>query len=283
MFAMSDAIEAADLTPRDADTGTAASAARPTSPIVAAGALSHSTPEGRIFPALPAGAADNRAELSYYPPLLRRAHRDEELISVLGEELGQAALIRARTEGISRKLAGLPRPLLAPPNDGLVGGGGQEFARVVAMSDTHSFHSYVHLPPGDVLIHAGDIVGNYGEGYDIGGDLRSFVAWLQGVAPAYTDVVFIAGNHDTLLDPDRRHAEHEAARRIIGSLPLNVTYIENGSCDVMGGRLRIWGSPVTECRQESMGKRYYSNAFERSRAERSRLYGTIPDDGSVDI
>ena len=73
-------------------------------------------------------------------------------------------------------------------------------------------------------------------------------------------------------------------RRLIGSgLPPNVTYIENGSCDVMSGRLRIWGSPMTECRQESMGKRYYSNAFERPRAERARVYGAIPDDGSVDI
>ena len=40
---------------------------------------------------------------------------------------------------------------------------------------------------------------------------------------------------------------------------------------------------MTECRQESMGKRYYSNGFERPRAERARLYGEIPDDGSVDI
>jgi UDP-2,3-diacylglucosamine pyrophosphatase LpxH len=53
---------------------------------------------------------------------------------------------------------------------------------------------------GDVLIHAGDIVGNYGKGYDIVSDLRSFVAWLQRVAPSYEHVVFIAGNHDTLLD-----------------------------------------------------------------------------------
>ena len=142
----------------------------------------------------------------------------------------------------------------------------------------------MEVPGGDVLIHAGDIVANYGKGYDIAGDLRSFVNWLQRISPAYKDVVFIAGNHDTLLDPDCRHAEHEAARRMFRSeLPPNVTYIENRSCDVMGGRLRIWGSPVTECRQESIGKRYYSNAFERPRVERARLYDTIPDDGSVDI
>ena len=46
----------------------------------------------------------------------------------------------------------------------------------------------------------------------------------------------------------------------------------------MGGRLKIWGSPVTECRLESMGKRYYSNAFERPKAERTRVYSAIPAD-----
>ena len=273
-FAMSDAIEAADLTPQGVVTG---SAPPPTSP---APKKSKQPAGTRLFPTLPAGATDNRAELSYYPPLLRRAQRNQELMSLMGEQ--HKTLIHAQTDSVSRMLAGLPRPLLAPPNE--ADGSGQEYARVVAISDTHSYHENMHLPPGDVLIHAGDIVGNYGKGYDIVRDFRSFVAWLQGVAASYKDVVFIAGNHDTLVDPDCTHAEHEEIRRIIASeLPPNVAYIENSSCEVMGGRLRIWGSPVTECRQESMGKRYYSNGFERPRAERARLYGEIPDDGSVDI
>jgi len=235
------------------------------------------------LPTLPPGVADNRAELSCYPPLLQREHRDEELLSLLGSEQHQAAtVIRAQTESISRMLADLPRPLLAPSAE--AAGSGQEFARIVAISDTHSYHDNMHLPLGDVLIHAGDIVGNYGEGYDIVGDLRSFVAWLQGIAPSYKHVVFIAGNHDTLLDRGCQHPQHEEMRRMLASeLPPNVTYLENESCDVMNGRLRVWGSPVTECRRESMGKRFYSNAFERPRAERARLYATVPDDGSVDI
>ena len=272
-FTMSDAIEAADLVSQGVVTGSAL-------PPAPSAKRCNQPASLRLFPALPAGATDNRAELSYYPPLLRRAQRNQELISVMSEQ--HKTLIRAQTESVSRMLAGLPRPLLASLNE--AGESGQEYARVVAISDTHSYHEDMHLPPGDVLIHASVIVGNYGKGYDIVGDFRSFVGWLQGVAPSYKDVVFIAGNHDTLLDPECRHAEHEEMCRIIASaLPSNVTYIENSSCDVMTGRLRIWGSPVTECRQESMGKRYYSNAFERPRAERVRLYGEIPDDGSVDI
>ncbi len=101
----------------------------------------------RAFPRLPAGAADNRAELSYYPPLLRRAHRDETLLSLLAGERHQAAnVICAQTESISRMLAGLPRPLLAP-SSAEASGSGQEFARVVAISDTHSYHDdNMHLP-----------------------------------------------------------------------------------------------------------------------------------------
>ena len=71
----------------------------------------------------------------------------------------------------------------------------------MAISDTHSYHSRMELPAGDVLIHGGDIVGNYGKEYDIAADMRSFVSWLYKVAPRYTEVVFVAGNHDTLLDP----------------------------------------------------------------------------------
>ncbi len=287
MFAMSDAIEAADLTPRATQAG-AESAPRPppsapAEPTTQPVAPDAAAPGARTFPTLPAGAVDNRAELSYYPPLLRRASRDEELLSLLGGERHQAAtVIRAQTEAISQMLAGLPRPLLASSTE--TRGSDQQFARVVAISDTHSYHDNMYLPPGDVLIHAGDIVGNYGQGYDIVGDLRSFLAWLQGVAPSFKHVVFIAGNHDTLLDRACRHPQHEEMRRMLASeLPPNVTYLENDSCDVMNGRLRIWGSPVTECRRESMGKRYYSNAFERPRAERARVYAAVPDDGSVDI
>ena len=90
VFSMADAIKAADLTPRqvDVNAGSAAQSKRPDAVV----ALSLSTPEGRAFPALPVGAADNRAELDYYPPLLRRAHRDEELISLLGEQPGSVPL-----------------------------------------------------------------------------------------------------------------------------------------------------------------------------------------------
>lgn len=58
--------------------------------------------------------------------------------------------------------------------------------RLICMSDTHSLHRRVTVPPGDVLIHAGDLTG-HGE-LD---ELRDLNDWLgtlphahkQGLAP----------------------------------------------------------------------------------------------------
>ena len=33
--------------------------------------------------------------------------------------------------------------------------------RVVAISDTHTMHAGMHIPKGDVLIHAGDALAQY--------------------------------------------------------------------------------------------------------------------------
>lgn len=65
--------------------------------------------------------------------------------------------------------------------------------RFVHISDTHNYHEYIHLPEGDVLLHTGDIVGNYGK-QDLKQHLRSFRQWIQQVSTRFQLVVFIAGN-----------------------------------------------------------------------------------------
>lgn len=72
--------------------------------------------------------------------------------------------------------------------------------------------------------------------------------------------------HDTLLDSSRGAEVDHWKRRLLKSLPENVVYLENSGVRFHG--VHIWGSPVTRCRQEEMGKRYYSNAFETPRKER---------------
>ena len=95
--------------------------------------------------------------------------------------------------------------------------------RIVCLSDTHLRD--VAVPPGDVLVHAGD--------FTMGGSLREierFAAWIGALPHRYK--IVIAGNHDFGFE---RHP-HEARDRLDG-----VTYLEDQGVEVEG--LRIWGSP----------------------------------------
>lgn len=96
--------------------------------------------------------------------------------------------------------------------------------RIVCISDTHL--RFVSVPPGDLLIHAGDatIQGTEQE-------FRRFFDWF-GKLP-HTHKVFVAGNHDWIFEkfPD-------VARSLI---PPGVTYLQDELAVVNG--LKIYGSP----------------------------------------
>ena len=61
--------------------------------------------------------------------------------------------------------------------------------RIVCISDTHERHEEIAVPPGDILIHAGDMTWQ-GERKPI----EDFNAWL-GTLPHRHKIV-VAGNHD---------------------------------------------------------------------------------------
>lgn len=97
--------------------------------------------------------------------------------------------------------------------------------RLVAISDTHGQHDRLVVPPGDVLVHAGDLTKR--------GDLKEvakLAAWLA--RQPHRHKVVIAGNHDWCfqLDP-------ETARRTLG----DVCYLEDSGVELDG--IRFWGSP----------------------------------------
>lgn len=99
--------------------------------------------------------------------------------------------------------------------------------RVVAISDTHGRHRRLHLPPGDLLIHAGDMT-PHGEQEH----LIDFNAWL-GEQP-YTHKVVIAGNHDGCFEQDPAGS---------AALITNAHYLFDSAIELAG--LRIYGSPWT--------------------------------------
>jgi 3',5'-cyclic AMP phosphodiesterase CpdA len=77
--------------------------------------------------------------------------------------------------------------------------------RVVCIADTHNHQP--ELPPGDLLIHAGDLTEN--GSFD---EIQNQPTWLSSQPHQYK--VAIAGNHDVLLDeeflkkyPERRYGQ----------------------------------------------------------------------------
>jgi predicted phosphodiesterase len=77
--------------------------------------------------------------------------------------------------------------------------------KIVAISDTHGLHRKLVLPPGDVLVHAGDITPK-GETHIV----LDFAEWLA--AQPFRHKIVIAGNHDYCLDISRPSYDGLAVR-----------------------------------------------------------------------
>ena len=208
--------------------------------------------------------------ISEYPIVVTRIEQNRELERKLGSSHPAIKELKSWLRDIEDMLNSLPRPLTVtsltsplPP------------VRFVHISDTHHHHKNVYLPPGEVLLHTGDLVGNYGD-RDIFKHLADFVDWLFKISSRFKLIVVIAGNHDTLLDEQRYPRDAAKAKKpFLESLPGNVVYLENTLVEYQG--LKIWGSPTVSCREETLGKRYLSNAFERRRSERQQIWSKIPE------
>jgi hypothetical protein len=157
--------------------------------------------------------------------------------------------------------------------------------RVVHVSDTHNRHRSLSksLPEaGDLFLHTGDIVGNYDHKTDLRAQLVNFLKWIDSVVcPKFDQIVLMAGNHDTLLDPDNPFFDPKAVEILSSFLSSHtkVAYLHNSSIVYRG--LLIYGCPVCVCRQETKSKRYISNGFERTSEDRRRIWKQAPK--NIDI
>ena len=109
--------------------------------------------------------------------------------------------------------------------------------RVVMISDTHERHHLLDLPPGDVLVHSGDLL-LFNSSYSRETSMRKlteFNEWLA--AQPYNDKVVVAGNHDHCLQSLGR----DTVRKTLDSC----TYLENDFCELSWSRLRVYGSPAS--------------------------------------
>jgi Icc-related predicted phosphoesterase len=130
--------------------------------------------------------------------------------------------------------------------------------RFVAISDTHCRHHSLHLPAGDVLLHAGDICykGNKEE-------VKDFLQWFS--QQKFLHKIFIAGNHDFFI-------ESAKVSELATLIPENVIYLNDSGITIDG--INIWGSPITPW--------FFNWAFNRHRGEEiQKHWNLIPADTHV--
>ncbi len=129
--------------------------------------------------------------------------------------------------------------------------------RIVCLSDSHGQHRTVPVPPGDLIIHAGDL-SKRGEK----GELADFLDWFSGLPHPHK--VFVGGNHDFLLE--------DAPEVFVKMIPENCVYLNDSGAQIEG--LSVWGSPITPF--------FFDWAFNRHRgADIRRHWDLIP--AGVDI
>ncbi|MFO7564513.1 MAG: metallophosphatase domain-containing protein [Enhygromyxa sp.] len=96
--------------------------------------------------------------------------------------------------------------------------------RLVILSDTHGYHD-IAVPPGDVLIHAGDGCRQ--------GSLAEARDWADFLhRQPHPHKIVIAGNHDRCFE-----SEFERASALFRGLD----FLHDSGCERLG--LRFWGAP----------------------------------------
>lgn len=111
--------------------------------------------------------------------------------------------------------------------------------RIVCISDTHGKTiPDDQMPEGDVLVHAGD-VSNNGKRLQ----LESMSEWFRHLADTkYSDIVWIGGNHDFMLDAFRKeHSEYAIDGRLF--CHSNIHYLRDSGVTING--VKFYGTPWT--------------------------------------
>ncbi len=126
--------------------------------------------------------------------------------------------------------------------------------KIIAISDTHAKHRDLIVPPGDLLIHAGDVT-QKGRKEEV----EDFLDWFKEQPCKHK--IFIAGNHDFYFE---RATDEEIAALI----PEGVTYLNDSGIEIEG--ISIWGSPITPW--------FHNWAFQRHRGKKiEKHWDMIPE------
>lgn len=99
---------------------------------------------------------------------------------------------------------------------------------MVCISDTHNVANQIPLPPGDILVHAGDFTGHGRKN-----EVEIFAQYMRA-QQQFAHRVVIAGNHELCL---QQHLDE--ARKMLDPV---CTFLHESGAIVAG--LSFWGSPV---------------------------------------
>jgi Icc-related predicted phosphoesterase len=132
--------------------------------------------------------------------------------------------------------------------------------KIVAISDTHSYHRRIVLPEGDILVHAGDIT--------FRGELNvleDFASWLKESPIKHKIVIF--GNHELGF---RDGPKRERAIKILQD--AGIIYLEDSEVVIDG--VKFWGSPWQPW--------FHDWEFNLQRGKDiANMWSKIPDDTNV--
>ncbi|KAG5967749.1 hypothetical protein E4U58_002120 [Claviceps cyperi] len=169
---------------------------------------------------------------------LRRQHRWESLTILDQLLLSPLTFLTTNFYHLVLLMRGTP---FRPPRH-------KSAVRVVCISDTHD--QMVAVPPGDILIHAGDLT-NAGTAADI----QKQLDWLNTLP--HPIKIVIAGNHDSYFDIRSRGSDD---RRCGARLNFDgIVYLQGESSvhDIRGRQISIFGAPdVPECGPENFAFQY---------------------------
>lgn len=131
--------------------------------------------------------------------------------------------------------------------------------KIVALSDTHKKHKQIPIPPGDILIHAGDMtsLGNWYEFISVGN-------WMRNLKEQFKHRIMIAGNHDFGF-------EFNAKAILRDHFDRDIIYLQDTGIELAG--LKFWGSPWVP--------QFYNWAFMDEDAVLERYWAQIPLDTNI--
>ncbi|CAL4087678.1 unnamed protein product, partial [Meganyctiphanes norvegica] len=137
-----------------------------------------------------------------------------------------------------------------------------DVVRFVCISDNHNRRPMKDLPPGDVLLHAGDFTskGTLNEA-------KLFNEWLGTLHFQYK--VVIPGNHDLFCDArfTKRVGSHDPHEVL-----SNAIYLQDSSVTIMG--IKIYGAPWQPV--------HFRNAFTLERGKPlQEKWSLIPEDTTI--